>query len=58
MGPRHSPTVVSWGDAVSYERGTPVHEPLATYGATFERRGDNFNGFQDSYLEVKARIWP
>ena len=27
QGPRHSPTVGSWGGAVSYERDTPVTPP-------------------------------
>ena len=33
IGPRHSPTVGTWGGAVSYERGTPVEEGAARAAA-------------------------
>ena len=48
-GPRHSPTVGSYEGVVSYERGSPVSEPV--------RRTPLPNAC-GTYKTVKARLWP
>ena len=40
--------------------GASVHGqvPVAIAWSASERRGNNFKGFKNFYLEVRARIWP
>ena len=35
-----------------------VQVDLGFKGAVVEQKWNNLNGFKDSYLKAKARIWP